>query len=88
VTFLDPIEGGADGRGWPFGRAVHVGEIYTVLGGLDLVDYVEKVVLTGPDKKEAASVELGSGQLVELTTLTLHGYDEHRTLFPKSWSSP
>jgi hypothetical protein len=29
--FLDPLEGGPDGSGWPFGRAVYVSEVYQVL---------------------------------------------------------
>jgi len=27
-AYFNPVSGGADGRGWPFGRPVHVGEIY------------------------------------------------------------
>lgn len=29
--YLDPLSGGADGTGWPFGRAVQYGEIFAVL---------------------------------------------------------
>ncbi|MGW0733017.1 putative baseplate assembly protein [Streptomyces sp. NPDC002851] len=40
---LDPLTGGADGTGWPFGRRVQAGEIYAVLQrvpGVELVDQV------------------------------------------------
>jgi hypothetical protein len=39
-TFLDPHAGGPDGRGWPFGRAVYVSEVYDRLARLPQVDYV------------------------------------------------
>ncbi|MFS8200418.1 putative baseplate assembly protein [Streptomyces sp. CWNU-52B] len=41
---LDPLTGGADGRGWPFGRPVQSGEIFAVLQrvpGVELVDEVQ-----------------------------------------------
>jgi hypothetical protein len=41
-TMLHPLRGGADGRGWPFGRTVYVSEIYELFEGVDGVDYVKK----------------------------------------------
>ncbi|MGI3204364.1 putative baseplate assembly protein [Streptomyces sp. GLT-R25] len=41
---LDPLTGGADGRGWPFGRPVQSGEVFAVLQrvpGVELVDEVQ-----------------------------------------------
>lgn len=41
---LDPLTGGADGTGWPFGRPVQSGEIFAVLQrvpGVELVDEVQ-----------------------------------------------
>ncbi|MEU1299200.1 putative baseplate assembly protein [Streptomyces shenzhenensis] len=41
---LDPLTGGADGRGWPFGRPVQSGEVFAVLQrvpGIELVDEVQ-----------------------------------------------
>jgi hypothetical protein len=40
-SFLDPLSGGKDGKGWPFGRTVYVSEIYEVIDGVEGVDYVE-----------------------------------------------
>ncbi|NIM10477.1 MAG: hypothetical protein GTO45_00665 [Candidatus Aminicenantes bacterium] len=40
-SFLDPLSGGKDGNGWPFGRTVYVSEIYEVIDGVEGVDYVE-----------------------------------------------
>jgi hypothetical protein len=44
--FLDPLAGGAQGEGWPFGRSVYVSEIVQRLEGLDAVDYVPDVELS------------------------------------------
>jgi len=38
--FLDPISGGEDGEGWPFGRNVYVSEIFNLLDRVPGVDYV------------------------------------------------
>ncbi|GAB4192920.1 MAG: hypothetical protein Fur006_37630 [Coleofasciculaceae cyanobacterium] len=43
--FFDPIVGGKNGTGWPFGRSVFVSEIYELLDGLPGVDYVTAVDL-------------------------------------------
>jgi predicted phage baseplate assembly protein len=47
--YLDPIRGGPDGTGWPFGRPVQAGEIFAVLQQLPGVDLVEDVRLFGAD---------------------------------------
>ena len=41
LRWLDPLTGGPDGLGWPFGRPVYLSEIYGVLDALPGVDYVE-----------------------------------------------
>jgi hypothetical protein len=38
--FFDPLRGGEDGRGWPFGRDVYLSEIYQLLSGLEGVAQV------------------------------------------------
>lgn len=39
-TFLHPLAGGFDGRGWPFGRLPHRSDLYTLLQGIPGVDHV------------------------------------------------
>src|SRR5205807_3420907 len=46
-AYLNPISGGPDGRGWPFGRPVQAGEIFAVLQALPGVDMVADVRLFG-----------------------------------------
>jgi predicted phage baseplate assembly protein len=47
--YLNPIVGGSEGTGWPFGRPVQSGEIFAVLQRLAGVDLVEDVKLFGAD---------------------------------------
>jgi hypothetical protein len=39
-SFLDPLNGGHERKGWPFGRALFVSELYRILARLPEVDYV------------------------------------------------
>src|SRR5690606_15057990 len=43
--FLDPLAGGPDREGWPFGRDVYASEIYQLLEKIPGVDYVPDVML-------------------------------------------
>ncbi|MHB8891198.1 MAG: putative baseplate assembly protein [Candidatus Limnocylindrales bacterium] len=47
--YFHPITGGPDGTGWPFGRPVNVGEVYSVLQGLRGTELVEDARLFGAD---------------------------------------
>ena len=47
--FLNPLTGGPEGAGWPFGRPVQVGEVFAVLQRVRGVDLVEDVRLFGAD---------------------------------------
>jgi hypothetical protein len=42
-NFFDPLNGGEDGRGWPFGRNVFISEIYSLLDRLPEIDYVNSI---------------------------------------------
>lgn len=44
--YLNPFTGGPNGDGWPFGRDLHVSEIYGVLQRIRYVEFVEDVQLT------------------------------------------
>lgn len=55
--FFDPLKGGPERRGWPFGRSIYVSEIYALLDDLPGVDYVSAlapVVSVAPRAGEAA----------------------------------
>jgi len=46
---FNPVTGGPDGDGWPFGRPAHAGEVYAVLQSLRGTELVEDVRLFGAD---------------------------------------
>ncbi|ARI52156.1 putative baseplate assembly protein [Streptomyces sp. S8] len=46
---IDPLRGGADGTGWPFGRPVQYGEVFAVLQGVRGAGLVEEVRLFPAD---------------------------------------
>jgi predicted phage baseplate assembly protein len=48
-SYFDPITGGPEGSGWPFGRPVNVGEVYSVLQGIRGTELVEDARLFGAD---------------------------------------
>jgi predicted phage baseplate assembly protein len=62
--YLNPISGGPDGEGWPFGRPVQSGEVYGLLQRIRGVDMVEDARLfganpvTGERGKETRKLEL------------------------------
>jgi predicted phage baseplate assembly protein len=68
--YYDPIVGGPDGDGWPFGRPVHVGEVYAVMQRVEGVEYIEDVrlfatdPLTGQRGEATQRLELAAGSLV------------------------
>lgn len=49
--FVNPLTGGAEARGWPFGRPLHLSEIYSVIQQVEGVEFVEAAQLyaVGPD---------------------------------------
>jgi predicted phage baseplate assembly protein len=67
--FINPLTGGPEGRGWPFGRPVHVGEVFAVLQRVRGVEMVEDVRLFGADPvsgkrgAEAARLDLPANSL-------------------------
>lgn len=66
--FLNPLTGGFDGQGWPFGRDLFVADIYQALQGMPNVLFVRNVELY-------ASTPGGNriGQPVETIDVVAHG---------------
>jgi hypothetical protein len=57
MRFLSPLSGGPEGRGWPFGRAVYVSEIYDLVDRLPSVDHVKRTVQGKTQIDELAVVD-------------------------------
>jgi predicted phage baseplate assembly protein len=47
--YFHPTRGGPEGEGWPFGRPIHVGEVYSVLQRLPGVEIIEDARLFAAD---------------------------------------
>jgi predicted phage baseplate assembly protein len=62
--FLNPLTGGMDGAGWPFGRDLFVGDIYQCLQGIANVQFIRGVELFaaspggGPQGSPVESLEV------------------------------
>ena len=60
--YLNPFTGAPSGRGWPFGRGLHVSEIHSVLQAISGVEFVEEVRVhvrrPGRDQAEPVSSRL------------------------------
>lgn len=78
-AFLDPLGGGEQQTGWPFGRNVFISEIYQQLDQLPGVDYVSDIALASDDSarliNNAQGKQIGltvkPHELVSARTLTL-----------------
>ena len=55
--YINPICGGADGEGWPFGRSLSPPEVYAALQGIKGVDYIEEVSIFPVDTATGARQE-------------------------------
>jgi predicted phage baseplate assembly protein len=62
--FLNPLTGGPDGKGWPFGRELYLSDVYQCLQGLPNVQFIRSVELFttepggGPQGEAAESIEM------------------------------
>lgn len=52
--FLNPLVGGMDGSGWPFGSDLHISQVYAVLQGIPGIEYIERInmLLEGTDEPQ------------------------------------
>jgi predicted phage baseplate assembly protein len=74
--WFSPVSGGPDGKGWPFGRTVHVGEVYGLLQAVEGVDLVEDTRLYAADPVSGARGD--AAQRIELDGNALVFSFEHQ----------
>ena len=65
--FFHPLTGGPECHGWPFGRNVHLSEVYALLDEVPGVDFVRDAEI-GNTGKELNSIKLDEHELVALDT--------------------
>lgn len=64
--FLNPITGGPDGDGWPFGRDLFLTDVYAQLQAVASVALIERIVLYADDvsREKEQMVEVGEYALI------------------------
>ncbi|HKF74961.1 MAG TPA: putative baseplate assembly protein, partial [Candidatus Dormibacteraeota bacterium] len=77
-AYLNPISGGPERTGWPFGRPVHSGEVFAVLSRLRGVELVDDVRLFGANP--VTGQRGGAVQRLELAPHALVFSYEHQVL--------
>ena len=63
--YLDPLLGGPDGDGWPFGRDLYLSEMQSVVQSIQGVEYAQDVTLYQVDIQTGQSRAAGDITLAE-----------------------
>ena len=66
--FLNPLTGGPDGKGWPFGRDLYVSDVYQCLQGMPNVQFIRSVQMFA-----ARPGGVAQGDAVESLEVIAHG---------------
>jgi predicted phage baseplate assembly protein len=66
--FLNPITGGNDGKGWPFGRDLYASDVYQCLQGISNIQF-----LRGIELFQAKPAGEAQGAPVEVVEVVAHG---------------
>lgn len=49
TSFLDPVTGGEEGKGWPPGRRLYASDLYHLVEGISGINYVTGITLDSPE---------------------------------------
>jgi predicted phage baseplate assembly protein len=66
--YLNPLTGGPDGTGWPFGRDLFISDVYQCLQGMPDVQFIR-----GVEMRAARDGGAGQGEPVESIDVIAHG---------------
>jgi hypothetical protein len=70
--FVHPLQGGQDGKGWPFGRLLNKSDLMKVVEAVSGVDYVERIKIYNEDKKAPADkVEIAEDELIHIVDVMI-----------------
>jgi len=69
ATFLHPLTGGPDGRGWAPGRAVFLSDVAEALGRVPGLDYVQELALLRDGQLQGDFVEVPASRVVAAGTI-------------------
>jgi hypothetical protein len=69
---VHPLQGGADGKGWPFGRVLVKSDLLKVIEAVGGVDYVERLRVFHEDRKAMVEkVEISQDELIHIVDVTI-----------------
>jgi hypothetical protein len=63
-TLLHPLRGGADGRGWDFGRPIWQSDVFAALEAIDEIDRIENLKFHFRGATNADRVVIGPNELL------------------------
>jgi uncharacterized phage protein gp47/JayE len=70
--YVNPLVGGVDGKGWPFGRTLHKSDLLKVIEAVNGVDFVETLQLYNEDRKATVEkVELKEDELIHIVDVNI-----------------
>jgi hypothetical protein len=71
--YVNPLTGGPDSKGWPFGRTLHKSDLLKVIEAVNGVDFVETLQLYNEDKKATCEkVEIAEDELIHIVDVNIH----------------
>jgi predicted phage baseplate assembly protein len=72
ATFLDPLKGGSDGQGWPFGGTIYYSDLYraALTTGVQRVANLT-ITLDGTDYPPCTDVPIPTGNLLHVTDVSV-----------------
>jgi predicted phage baseplate assembly protein len=76
--YLNPLVGGGDGTGWPFGRQLSQGELFGLVGAVDGVEFVRKLQLYETDLRTGEQQPQPAGSYVVPEADELIASGEHQ----------
>jgi len=50
--FVNPLRGGQDGRGWPFGRELYLSDLYNCVQAVSGLQYVQEIQMSWVDEND------------------------------------
>lgn len=79
--YLHPLAGGCDGKGWEFGAAPCISDIYDILGNIENVDHVKRVTIALQTAEGGKVAEItDNSDVVRLPPYALIYGGEHRII--------
>ncbi len=82
ARYVDPLEGGPEGIGWPFGRDLYLSEVLTIIQSVAGVEFVQDATLYQVDLRTGQA--RAAGQKISLAQdALLLSYDHRITVKPR-----